>query len=240
MIAAGPHPAGPHPADWRRATVVSVEPAAIDMVALAIRPLEPTPHRAGQHYELRFPGEELMRNYSIVSSPRTAELLEFGVKVLPTGMLSRRLAAAVAGDEIEIRGPLGQAFVWTPEMGAPLVLIGAGAGITPLLSMYDLFAGTPPGEAPISPGERPLFLVSAKSADRIFRYERYRHVMTTRFTATAGRLDATSIAAFCAPVLDATGAGFRVCGPGGFITTVVDTLLYLGFDESRVRSEAFV
>jgi len=232
--------AGPHPAEWRRASVVSLEPSAVDMVALAIRPLEPTPHLAGQHYEIRFPGEELTRNYSIVSSPRTAEQLEFGVKVLPTGMLSRRLAASVAGEELEIRGPLGQAFVWTPEMGAPLVLIGAGAGITPLLAMFDTYIEAQHGEHLQSHDAHPLFIVTAKNADRVFRYDRYRDAMITRFTATAGRLDATSIAEILAPVHGVAGVNVRVCGPGGFITAVVDTLLNLGFEESRIRSEAFV
>lgn len=220
-------------AEWRPADIDSVEYAATDMIALRLRPAQPRPHRAGQHYEIRFPDEDLMRNYSIVSSPIRTDILEFGIKVLATGMMSRRLADAAPGDALEIRGPLGQGFPWTPEDGVPLILLGAGAGITPLLPMYDHFSASYPGESV-------LFLVTAKSIERIFRHERYRDAMTIRCTQREGRLDSDSISAFLEPLRGVVEANFRICGPGGFINTVVDTVLDLGFDESRVRSEAFV
>jgi NAD(P)H-flavin reductase len=39
------------------------------------------------------------------------------------------------GDEIELRGPLGGHFIWRPDDGGPLLLIGGGAGMVPLMSM---------------------------------------------------------------------------------------------------------
>lgn len=42
---------------------------------------------------------------------------------------------AAVGDEIEIRGPIGGHFVWRVEDGGPLLLLGGGSGVVPLMSM---------------------------------------------------------------------------------------------------------
>ena len=39
------------------------------------------------------------------------------------------------GDEIELRGPLGGHFVWTPSDGGPLLMVGGGSGLVPMMSM---------------------------------------------------------------------------------------------------------
>ena len=231
----GPGPAGNGVADhWRAATVACVEQAATDMIAIGVRPERSVPHRAGQYCEVRFPGEELSRTYSIASSPSDPELLEFGIQLLPTGIFSPRLAGCSAGDHLEIRGPLGQAFLWAPEHGDTLVLFGAGAGITPLTSMYHHFVESyPTGTV--------LFHVSSKSAERVFRYDRYRDVLAPRFTGgAAGRINFDYIRGFLAPVESRKAqTNVRVCGPGAFIKTVVDAVLELGFSEDRVRAEGF-
>jgi ferredoxin-NADP reductase len=41
----------------------------------------------------------------------------------------------VVGDEIEVRGPLGGHFVWSVADGGPLLLLGGGSGVVPLVSM---------------------------------------------------------------------------------------------------------
>src|SRR5579859_1408937 len=121
---------------WRPATVLRATKAADDIMSIELQPNDWLPHKAGQHYELRLPGHHLSRKYSIVSSPHQTERLEFGVQFLSYGEVSPLLWKLRPGDKLEIRGPLG-AFVWTPETTGPLVLIAAGSGITPLLSMYD-------------------------------------------------------------------------------------------------------
>ena len=42
---------------------------------------------------------------------------------------------AQVGDTIELRGPIGGHFVWEPEDGGPLLLLGGGSGVVPLMSM---------------------------------------------------------------------------------------------------------
>jgi len=220
-------------AQWRPARVVSVETASADMISLLIAPDTETVHRAGQHYEIRFPGDELGRKYSIVSPPDQLAPLEFGVQVLAKGLLSPRLARCLPGATLELRGPLGEAFTWTPDAGGSLILIGGGAGITPLLSIYGAFTRAfPDGTC--------RFLLSAKRPNLVYRLERYDPILITRYTDSSPRLSRSDLADLLGDLLHAPSASARICGPGGLLDSVVDNLIDLGFPEERIRSEAFV
>ena len=218
--------------EWRPATIVENERATAHMIALSVVPEDWIPHLPGQHYEIRFPGEELSRKFSIASAPETSGVLEFGIQVLDYGLLSPRLAAARPGQPLEIRGPTGTGFTWTAETGGPLILLGAGSGITPLLGMYDHHRSSGCGD-PV------FFLLSATRPERVFRFDRYRNVLTTRFTETAPRMDRAYLENAVGPVLDDPSTSARVCGPKAFMEDVVDALLALGVSETRVRSEGF-
>jgi len=218
--------------DWRPAQVIYAEQAARDMVALGLRPEEWIPHAAGQHYELRFPGEELSRKFSIVSSPQRTGELEFGVQILPDGMLSPRLAKCRAGDRLEVRGPSGVAFAWRPADGGPLVLLGGGAGITPLLGIRDHHASSLI-DSPL------IFVLSAGSPERVYRADTCGDVVV-RFTGRDGRIDREFLARVLAPALGDPLTRARVCGPVAFMDAMVDHLIDLGIDADRIRSEAFV
>lgn len=218
--------------EWRGARVLSNEPAASDMVSLLLEPEEPVPHRAGQHYELRILGDELGRKYSIVTPPGQEERLEFGIQLLPNGLVSPRLAALRPGDRIDIRGPLGEAFLWSPADGSSLILIGGGAGITPLLSMYVHFTDS-------CPEGRCLFLLSATESERIYRYDRWKSSLRTRFTAREPRLATADLEKLIGDQLLDPESAARICGPTSMIDAMVDSLVELGLPELRIRSEAF-
>ena len=202
------------------------------MISLLLEPEVPVPHRAGQHYELRIPGDELGRKYSIVTPPGQAGPLEFGIQLLPNGLVSPRLAALQPADRIEIRGPLGEAFLWSPADGRSLILIGGGAGITPLLSMYGHFADA-------YPKGRFLFVVSATGPERIYRYERWNPSLRTRFTAREPRLTTADLELLIGDQLADPETAARICGPTSMIDAMVDSLLELGLPDTRIRSEAF-
>ncbi len=218
--------------NWRPARVVAVEDAADEMVALVVKPDEWFPHRSGQHYEIRFPGEILSRKFSIASSPLGRDTLEFGISVLRSGMLTPRLAALAPGSALELRGPTGVAFGWAPEDDGPLVLIGGGAGVTPLVSIADHHRDSGVG-TPL------VFLVSARTPERLYRFDRYRDRVVTRFTAYEPRIDRVFLEHELSPVVNHPTTRIRVCGPPRFIGAIVQPLLELGFSPDRIRSEAF-
>ena len=95
-------------------------------------------HRAGQHVDVRLTAEdgyEAQRSYSIASAPEE-EHLALTVERIPEGEVSPYLLDELrAGDELELRGPIGGYFAWDGSLGGPLMLLAGGSGVVPLRSM---------------------------------------------------------------------------------------------------------
>src|SRR6185369_1184098 len=125
--------------DWQSAKVLKITQGSSKMMSIVVEPEKFTVFKSGQHYELRIKGTEISRKYSIVSTPHEDNYLEFGVQLIENGVLSPKLWALEVGEEIEIRGPWGESFTWDSSNSSPIILLGAGSGITPLLSIYNSF-----------------------------------------------------------------------------------------------------
>jgi ferredoxin-NADP reductase len=96
------------------------------------------PYQAGQHVDVRLTapdGYHAERSYSIASAPG-ADRIELAIERLEGGEVSPYFDdVAMSGDTIEIRGPIGGHFVWRSTDGGPLLLIGGGSGVVPLMAM---------------------------------------------------------------------------------------------------------
>ena len=92
----------------------------------------------GQHLDLRLTAEDgyqAVRSYSIASFG-PGSLVELAVDEFPDGEVSPYLVREVrAGDLVEIRGPIGRYFVWSPAQTEPVQLIAGGSGIVPLMAI---------------------------------------------------------------------------------------------------------
>jgi glycine betaine catabolism B len=106
---------------------------------------------AGQHIDVRLVAEggyEARRSYSITSAPGSTNL-ELLVERLPDGEVSSFIADVLEpGDTLEIRGPIGGHFTWSPSNRRPLALIAGGSGIAPLMSMIRHRAAAPDPSVP--------------------------------------------------------------------------------------------
>src|SRR2546429_2807725 len=95
-------------------------------------------HRAGQHVDVRLTAEDgyqAERSYSIASAPEDTKLA-LTVEELDDGEVSPYLTEELkAGDQLELRGPIGGYFVWDVDTGGPLFLVAGGSGIVPLMAM---------------------------------------------------------------------------------------------------------
>src|SRR5258706_1940355 len=105
-------------------------------------------HRAGQHVDVRLTAEDgyqTERSYSIASTPEDSRLA-LTVERLDDGEVSAYLSDELrSGNKRELRGPIGGYFVWNVATGGPLLLIGGGSGIVPLMAMVrhrDIALGT--------------------------------------------------------------------------------------------------
>lgn len=126
-----------HP--WQSATVVEIILRTPRLKSFILKPSKPFAFLAGQHVDLRLTapdGYRAMRSYSIGSAPDDMGTIELAIEYLKDGEVSPFFHEVVAvGDDIELRGPLGGYFNWTEADGGPLLLIGGGSGVVPLVSM---------------------------------------------------------------------------------------------------------
>ena len=205
-------------------------------------------HRAGQHADIRLTAEDgysAQRSYSIASPP--GERPAITVERLDDGEVSPYLVdVAQPGDEIEVRGPIGGWFVWGPEDGGPLLLVGGGSGVVPLMAMARHRAATG-SDVPVR-----LLLSSRTWDDVIYRDELAQlagrndgfevvHTLTRAqpdgWTGYARRVDEDMLREVAWPAGGA--ARTYVCGPTAFVETVAQSLVALRYDPGRVRTERF-
>jgi ferredoxin-NADP reductase len=202
-------------------------------------------HRAGQHLDVRLTAEDgyrAERSYSIASAP--GEPLAITVERLEDGEVSPYLAGELrAGDELELRGPVGGYFVWEPGDGGPLTLLAGGSGVVPLRSMlrHRLRTGS---EVPAR------LLYSARGwEDVIYRDElgQPRDGVGVSYTLTrghpagwtghTGRIGQALLAEVAWPA--AANPLAYICGPTSFVETAADGLVGLGYPPGRVKTERF-
>lgn len=175
--------------------------------------------RAGQHavVEVEIKGVRHQRTYSLSSAPGDGQVA-ITVKRQPGGLVSNHLHDHItAGDVLTLGAPTGE-FVADAAPAERLLLIGAGSGITPLMSILrDLHRR----KAATTPKEIVLLQICRDVDDAIFGHELEALAaswpgfrLVRHYTSEAGRLDAASFA-----TLMPGFAGFRtmLCGPLGFM-----------------------
>jgi len=124
--------------DWRVATVTGVSDETSSARTLVLDVDGWPRHRAGQHVDVRLTAEDgyqAERSYSIASAPEDPAV-SLTIERIDDGEVSPYLAGEVRdGDQFELRGPIGGHFTWRAEQGGPLLLVGGGSGLVPLMAM---------------------------------------------------------------------------------------------------------
>jgi ferredoxin-NADP reductase len=215
---------------WRDAKVMEVRHHGDLAVILRLDVPDRVIHRPGQHYVVRLRAEDgytASRSYSTVSAPSDDDV-ELYVERVPDGEVSGFLAEGVeAGDELEVRGPIGRWFAWDGR--SPALGIGGGSGVAPLVSMlrHARDVGRP---------ELLSLAVSARTAAALpYREELEAAGALVALTRENGfRLDGAAVAAIADP--EATAF---VCGSARFTLAMESYLLSAGQPEGSIRVERF-
>jgi len=204
-------------------------------------------HRPGQHVDVRLTAEDgyqAERSYSIASAP--GQHLALTVERLEDGEVSPYLVdEAREGDRFEIRGPIGGYFVWDGG-GGPLLLVGGGSGVVPLMSMIRHRAATG-DETPVR-----LLYSSRTYEDVIYRaeldelashgdgFEVFHALTRSQPDGWAGfsrRIDAEMLREVAWPASDQPRV--FVCGSTRFVDTAADGLVAMGYPPESIRTERF-
>jgi ferredoxin-NADP reductase len=233
---------------WHVATVTRVVEESAHARTLLLDVPDWPGHIAGQHVDLRLTSEDgyqAQRSYSIASAPEEAELA-LTVERFEDGEVSPYLTQELrAGDQFEVRGPVGGYFAWRVEDGGPLLLIGGGSGFVPLRSMLRHRALR---DATI---DARLLLSSGTWDDVLFRGElpplSNEQAVSVRVTLTRSappgwdglqrRVDAEMLGELGPSAADRPRV--FLCGPTAFVEHVADLLLELGHRPGAIRAERF-
>jgi ferredoxin-NADP reductase len=205
-------------------------------------------HRAGQHLDVRLTAEDgyqAFRSYSIATAPD--DELAITVERLDDGEVSPYLVDELReGDRIEVRGPIGGYFVWDASERGPLLLIGGGSGVVPLMAMIRHRAGTG------SSIPTRLLYSSRTLDDVIYReeldelaarqdgFELFHTLTRSQPEGWAGygrRIDAEMLREVAWPVADEPQV--FLCGSTRFVDTAADGLVALGYEPQSVKTERF-
>ncbi len=125
------------PASWL-GRVVDHQRIGWDVAKVSVLPSSPVPYRAGQYVSVETPQRpRLWRYLSPSNAPREDGLMEFHVRAVPGGWVSRAIVAhAHVGDTWRIGPPMGRMTV-NRESGRDLLMVGGGTGMTPLKALLD-------------------------------------------------------------------------------------------------------
>ena len=235
--------------EWRLAEVVNIIPETERVTSLVLDVPGWPGHRPGQHVDIRLTAEDgyqAQRSYSIASPPEESRLI-LTIERLDDGEVSPYLTQELRpGDKVELRGPIGGYFTWTSALGGPLLLVGGGSGVVPLMSMlrHRAAAGS---EAPTT-----LLYSSRAFEEIIYREEldrlatasptlRVVHTLTRRqpsnWTGFRRRIDVEMLEEVAG--LPEKGAQAFICGPTRLVENVATDLLTLGYAANLVKTERF-
>ncbi|MGH3212761.1 MAG: 1,2-phenylacetyl-CoA epoxidase subunit PaaE [Trebonia sp.] len=240
---------GPRSRDFHRLSVKRVEPLTEDSAAITLAVPDDLAaafaFAAGQSLTVRRGDER--RSYSICA-PAGADP-RIGVREVAGGAVSGWLVRTLrAGDTLEVQVPSG---TFTPDLSVPgrHVLIAAGSGITPMMSIAaSVLAADDKSTVTLLYGNRrsDTVMFADEVADLKDAYParmQIVHVLSREpqeVELHSGRLDASRLTALLPVTVDVPAVDhWWLCGPFAMVTDAIGVLRELGVDPSRVHRELF-
>jgi ferredoxin-NADP reductase/MOSC domain-containing protein YiiM len=204
--------------------------------------------RAGEYLTLRITAAAKpapVRSYSL-SSAEAGGTYRISVKQEPHGVASTYLDRDLRpGAILDVAAPRGD-FVLDDGTG-PVLLISAGIGVTPVLSMLGqlaaghserviwwLHGARGPREHPFA-AEADALLAALPNARRYVFYSAATTAERRRAHAAAGRLTAEALAGLAPP----PSANAYVCGPASFMVDMQNALTAIGLGPPAIHTELF-
>jgi ferredoxin-NADP reductase len=224
---------------WKKVKIISSKLISPDVKSIVVS-FSNLPYKPGQCFDVRPLKHPSYRCYSIAGT--TKDTLEFGIQLLPNGEISSQLFNLKAGDNFEIRGPLGNHFVLDSKTLGDTILIGGGSGVVPLISMLRLLTQKP-AKTHIQ------MLISAKTNDHVLYKNEIDELTSknqniqatyilTRTNNLAQRIDKKMLSDLLAKHKIHQPTVY-VAGPTHFVESMKIYLVQLGFLPQQIKTEPF-
>lgn len=207
--------------------------------------------KAGQYITLKatINGNEVRRDYSICTSPKSGELT-VGIKEVTNGTFSSYANNELKiGDTLDVATPKGR-FVFDPNASEikTIAAFAAGSGITPVISIVKSALKETDNTKVV------LVYGNKTTKDTMFLNEllelqhQYNDRLTIKFVfsqanepeAIFGRIEKSTVNLIVKNEYKHTSIdAFYLCGPEGMIHTVKDVLTDHGIEENAIHFELF-
>lgn len=236
------------PSQWFVATTKAIHDETPTVKTFTFELPHEVDHLAGQHYEIRLTapdGYQAARLYSAASAAHGTNTVDLTVALLPTGEVSPYLHHNLQiGDQLELRGPLGRSFIWTPEIEDPVLLVAGGSGVAPMRCILQAHQ--------LSESMTPVTLLySSRTYDEIIYKSELlvpdSPLLHTMITITdtwpedwkgwTGRLDEKKIASILQSF--STPPRCFICGSTPFVEAMANLIVSLGTPPQNIRAERF-
>jgi ferredoxin-NADP reductase/MOSC domain-containing protein YiiM len=238
---------------FRELTVAAITPESDSAISIRLEDPSGAPlpsARPGQWLTLRVQPDKqqrpLLRNYSL-SGPPGAGYYRITVKRERDGAVSGYLHTRLAvGDQLDIAAPRGTFIL--DQTSAPVLLISAGIGATPVLAMLQalvqerserevwcLYGARNGREHPFAAEARALIASLPRSHARVYYSSPNQTDLEGRDFDRVGRLSGPLMSELHLP----TDAEAYLCGPTAFMDEISASLAVLGIDASRIHTEPF-
>ena len=238
---------------WREFRIEEVTTESRTIRSFVLRPVDGGSvirHKAGQYLTFWFeiPGHPpVKRNYSISSAPN-GTTYRISVKHEPNGLASSWMHGhAKPGTVLKVAAPAGEFFL-PDQVDHPIVLLSGGIGLTPMVSMLEVLAGTD--------SDLPVYYIHGT-------HDRTTHAMRDHVRELAtSRKSVTVVDFHQTPLADEVGgkdfdreglitddwliantpvesASYFICGPREFLRAAVTALSLAGVPSQRIHYEYF-
>lgn len=237
-----------------QAECIETIPECADMTTFVFRRIDGAPlaFRAGQYINIDFPvhgpeEEPLSRSYSLSSAPTSPWTFAVTVRRDPSGTVSPWAHSTIRpGMILDMLGPVGAFHLPDYDRRARYLLLAAGSGITPIMSMIRTIHSLP-GQADVCllyHGASPDRFAFVDELDFLEKADfRIRVVYSLgdrpRPEGWGGRVGRISADLIDAVAPDANGRQVYACGPQGYLDQVLACLPCVGVDDTSVFVEHF-
>lgn len=227
--------------------VNTVERVAADVVRLELELADGDwiDFRPGQFIQVKVPGTDHTRSYSLATTPAELPRLELLIRLLPNGVMSQWLVDRAKRDDVlEISGPYG-AFFLRDGLKAPHIMIAGGTGLAPMMAMIDAILARPGRKPPI------LLSFGCRNAEGLFHREEialrshWLPTLSTQVSVDSGETpegvrlgNPVEIVGAQAP-LDPASIAY-LCGPPKMIEAARAHLQAAGLRPENIHAEQFI
>ncbi len=235
---------------WQIATVREIRPETARVKSLRLQLPDWSAHQPGQHYDIRLTapdGYQAQRSYSIASGPERAGMIDLTVERIDDGEVSPYLHdVLMPGDQVEVRGPIGGYFVWQVAHGGPLLLVGGGSGVVPLMAMirHRTATGSTIPTRLLYSSRTPEDVIYSAELDKLQAansglavFHTFTRRQPARWTGYSRRIDRQMLQEVMQPL--GTAAKVFICGPTLLVEAAANGFVEIGIPPSRVRTERF-